>query len=162
MLLILVQADGNNSWGHLPTKKICAWSNLRYFKMEREKNQAYYMKMKWKSEETSKQKYRECGIKIIMSLFWEECRRSQYFANCNSSPSVKPGVWAPIRYRSLLTLLGIQGHKCKIEVAICKTNKQRRQTMMVKTSSPAIMVKYPHTMCSSWSVHAHTLHNGTP
>lgn len=52
--MILEQADGNNSWGHLLTEKICVWSNLRYFKIEREKNQIYHMKMKSKSEETSK------------------------------------------------------------------------------------------------------------
>lgn len=51
-------ADLSTSWRQQqlrsPTdQKICAWSNLRYFKMERENNQGYHMKMKTRSERMS-------------------------------------------------------------------------------------------------------------
>lgn len=42
VLLILVQADDNSTWGHLLTKKICVWSNLKCFKMERTKSHPYH------------------------------------------------------------------------------------------------------------------------
>lgn len=57
--------------------------------MEREKNQSYHMKIKSKFEGMSN---RNTETMLIITFFsWEECWKSWYFGNCNSSLSDQEG-----------------------------------------------------------------------